>query len=445
MNLSSYPSYKPSKVEWAGDIPVHWDEKRLRFVAIRSDEKVEADADNPVQYVGMEHIESWTGKLLPLDAELVPSGISNRFRSGDVLFGKLRPYLAKASVLEFDGLCSSELLVLKTRNHDRKYLLYQLLSEGFISVVDSSTYGAKMPRASWDFIGACAVPCPDLDEQRAIADFLDRETAKLDTLVEKKRVLIEKLKEKRAALISCTVTRGLPPDAARAAGLNPHPNLKPSGVEWLRDVPAHWVVSKLSKKLIVLDCKHKTVSFIDGGVPVASIREVHGFEVDLTGANQTTEEEYLDLIEGDRKPRAGDIVYSRNATVGDAALVATEDKFCMGQDVCLIRLRENHPLFVLYFFRSLPAAQQLEALMIGSTFRRINVGQIKAFWICLPPVSEQRAIAEYLARETTKIDRLVEKVEAAIERLREYRTALITAAVTGKIDVREHAQHRPAA
>ena len=102
-----------------------------------------------------------------------------------------------------------------------------------------------MPRASWNFIGNCVLPIAPPDEQRAIADFLDRETAKIDTLVAKKRTLIERLKEKRTALISRTVTRGLPPDAARQAGLDPNPKLKPSGVDWLGEVPEHWAVKAI--------------------------------------------------------------------------------------------------------------------------------------------------------------------------------------------------------
>src|SRR5690606_10880415 len=113
------------------------------------------------------------------------------------------------------------------------------------SEVDSSTYGAKMPRANWEFIGSRTVCLPPLDEQRDIAAFLDAETSKLDRLIEKKRALIELLKEQRSALISRTVTRGLPPDAARAAGLDPHPEMKNSGIEWLGEVPKHWEVKEL--------------------------------------------------------------------------------------------------------------------------------------------------------------------------------------------------------
>src|SRR5438094_3998340 len=207
-------------------------------MAVRlTDKKVEADEENPIPYIGMENIESWTGRLLPINPDVVPTGTANEFKADHTLFGKLRPYLAKACNPGFDGLCSTELLVLKGVDIGRDALLYSLLSDGFIKLVDASTYGSKMPRASWDFIGNCAVPIAPSVEQRAIADFLDRETAKLDTLVAKKRTLIERLKEKRTALISCTVTRGLPPEAARAAGLDPHPRLKPSGIDWLGDVP----------------------------------------------------------------------------------------------------------------------------------------------------------------------------------------------------------------
>ena len=240
MKRPAYTHYKSSGVDWLGDVPTHWGTQRLKYLAARAEEKVEADEDTPLPYIGMEHIESWTGRLLALDAELVPNGVSNRFRAGDTLLGKLRPYLAKACNVDFEGLCSSELLVLRARDRDRRYLLCSLLPEGFISLIDASTYGAKMPRASWDFIGSCTLPVPPSDDQRAIANFLDRETAKIDTLVAKKRTLIERLKEKRTALISRTVTRGLPPDAARAAGLDPYPKLKPSGIDWLGDVPEHW-------------------------------------------------------------------------------------------------------------------------------------------------------------------------------------------------------------
>ncbi|MFA7234693.1 MAG: hypothetical protein WC076_11345, partial [Terrimicrobiaceae bacterium] len=206
MKLPAYPRTKPSGVEWLGDVPAHWEVKRLKMAASLTDKKVEADEENPVPYIGMENIESWTGQLLPINPDVVPTGTANAFKAGHTLFGKLRPYLAKACNPDFDGLCSTELLVLNGIEFDRDSLRYALLSDGFIKLVDSSTYGSKMPRASWDFIGNCVLPIAPSAEQRSIAAFLDRETGRVDRLVAKKRELIERLKEKRTALISDCVT-----------------------------------------------------------------------------------------------------------------------------------------------------------------------------------------------------------------------------------------------
>lgn len=247
MNCKPYPEYKESGVLWLGQVPGHWEVKRLKMAAHLNDRKIEADEENPVPYIGMENIESWTGKLLPMDLDIVPSGVANRFTAKNILFGKLRPYLAKACNPDFDGLCSTELLVIESEDFDRRALLYWLLADGFIELVDSSTYGSKMPRANWDFIGNCLLPVPPLPEQTAIADFLDRETGRIGTLVEKKRRLIALLGEKRTALISRTVTRGLPDDAAREFGLEPHTRFKDSSIEWLGEVPEGWEALSLRR------------------------------------------------------------------------------------------------------------------------------------------------------------------------------------------------------
>ncbi|RIK61514.1 hypothetical protein DCC62_27645 [candidate division KSB1 bacterium] len=442
MKYPAYPKYKPSGVEWLGEVPEHWEVKRLKFLANRSDQKVEADEDYSLPYVGLEHIESWTGKLLTLDAELVPSGISNRFRRGDTLFGKLRPYLAKACNPGFDGLCSTELLVLEPRGHERNYLVYQLLSEGFVSMVDSSTYGAKMPRANWEFIGSCLLPSPPPPEQRAIADFLDRETVKLDTLVAKKRELIEKLKEKRTALISRTVTRGLPPEAARAAGFNPQPKLKPSGIEWLGEVPEHWEVKRgrfcmkvnpRSDRLQQLEPEDE-ISF----VPMEAVGEYGGLNLEMTKPIGEIGTSYTEFEEGD-------VIVAKITPCFENGKGAIANGLTNG---VALGTTELHVLRVLFgldrrflFYLTISSVYRKtgEAEMYGAGGqKRVPPEFSRNFRVTLPPQIEQRAIADYLDRETAKIDQMSAKVEEAIARLQEYRTALITAAVTGKIDVREY-------
>ena len=434
-----YPKYKPSGVEWLGEVPEHWEVKRLKYSAFRVDEKVEADDENPVLYVGLEHIESWTGRLLPLDPDLVPTGISNRFRAGDMLFGKLRPYLAKACNVDFVGLCSSELLVLRAARPDRRFLLYRLLADGFISLVDASTYGAKMPRASWDFIGSCALPVPPIEEQSAIADFLDRETAKIYTLMSKKRMLIERLKEKRTALISRTVTCGLPPDEARAAGLDPHRKLKSSGIDWLGDVPEHWdtVAVRRRARRIQTGSTPPTAEeryFEDGTIPWYG---PSSFDEQIVVARPVKMLHESAVLEGTARLFApgATLVVTIGATLGKVS--SLREAGSCNQQITAIEFdpRHVHSCFATYQIKRLETA--LRAVAPSATLPILDQGAIANIMVALPEVREQQAIADFLGRETAKIDHMTSKVETAIERLQEYRTALITAAVTGKIDVRE--------
>jgi type I restriction enzyme S subunit len=438
MRLPPYPKYKPSAVEWLGNVPAHWDVKRLKMAVRLTDKKVEADEENPVPYIGLENIESWTGRLLPINPDVVPTGTANEFKTDHTLFGKLRPYLAKACSPGFDGLCSTELLVLKGVDIGRDALLYSLLSDGFIKLVDASTYGSKMPRASWDFIGNCAVPIAPSDEQRAITDFLDRETARIDTLMAKKRTLIERLKEKRSALISRSVTKGLPPAAARAAGLDPHPRLKPSGIDWLSDVPEHWNVLPFTKYVAEKsDYRGKTPEKTQDGVFLVTAKNVRMGFIDYEGSQEFVAQDEYDEIMRRGLPKKGDILFTTEAPLGNVALVDRED-VALAQRVIRFRMKPEYfcDTFALYGMMSDHFQVQLQSLSTGSTAEGLKASKLPILRLVAPPIQEQRVIAEFLDGETAKIDSMVAKVETALERLQEYRTALITAAVTGKIDVR---------
>lgn len=203
--LNPAAAMKDSGVPWLGEIPVHWGVRRLKFSVFQINQKVDAASIN-LPYIGLEHIESWTGKKL--QGEISDSeGVASQYQAGDVLFGKLRPYLAKVHLAVDAGLVSSEALVLRphTELHN-EFLKYYVLSKEFINIVDSSTFGSKMPRASWEFIGNLPILLPDLEEQHAIARFLDEKTAEIEQQAEKIRQAIEKLNEYRAALITHAVT-----------------------------------------------------------------------------------------------------------------------------------------------------------------------------------------------------------------------------------------------
>jgi type I restriction enzyme, S subunit len=282
-----------------------------------------------------------------------------------------------------------------------------------------------VPSLNEGILNNISVFVPSESVQRQLSYLLDSETSRIDALISKKERQIELLQEKRQAIITHAVTKGLDPNA----------KMKDSGVEWIGEIPSHWEALELKRKWTVIDCKHKTAEYTDEGYPVISTTEVKPGRLSLNTQRRTTEECYFDLIGDSRKPEKGDLIYSRNASLGVAAFVETEAPFCMGQDVCLVKSRSENQLFLMYYLNSSVANHQLQLFSIGSTFSRINVEQIKKMIICHPPMTEQVAIAKFLDLKQQEIGSLIEKIADSISIIQEYRSSLITSAVSGHIDV----------
>ncbi len=427
-----------------GEIPEHWETKRLKYLIIDLESGVSVNAtDNPCEEDDFGILKTscvYTYSFVPeenkkiWDSELDRANINPRKNS--LIISRMNtPELVGASGYvdkDYPNLFLPDRLwqtiVNPQINFSIKYLSFIFISFTFRKKITSLATGSSpsMKNISKGDILGLLSPFPPLDEQESIAHFLEHKTSQIDALIAKKAALIEKLDEKRTALISHAVTKGL----------DPHVPMKDSGVEWLGEIPEHWDLLPMKRFAEIYDCKHKTVSFVDDGLPVASIAQVQKFYIDLSTANKTTEEEFMEMIEGGRKPRNGDIIFSRNATVGASAIVR-DDNFCMGQDVCLIRPVEAHSVFLNYNFYSFFVKTQIDNCLLDSTFKRINVEKVKNLIICLPSLEEQEKITSFIVDKTVEIDRQKAKVKEAIALLKEYRTALITNAVTGKIDVRQ--------
>ena len=303
----------------------------------------------------------------------------------------------------------------------------QVTRRGLEPLAVGSTYDA----VSAAVVGNLAQPVPSIDEQHAIAAFLDRETQRIDALVAKQQRLIERLQEYRTALITRTVTRGLPPEAARAAGLNPSPPLKPSGVEWLGDVPEHWDI---------LPTKHAG-RVVMGQSPPSDVYQDEPVERPFLqgnaefGLSRPTPKWFCNAAP--KVVHAGTVLLSVRAPVG--ALNLADRTYGIGRGLCGIapdpqRLSQRFAWWALHITR-----QALSPLAVGSTYDAVSAAEVGNLKQPVPPLDEQHAIAAYLDHQTERIDALSEKAETAIDRLQEYRTALITTAVTGKIDVRDAA------
>jgi type I restriction enzyme S subunit len=306
MSFPKYSKYKDSGVEWLGDVPEHWNVVSVKRRMLLRTEKT-ARRQNPV---GLENIESWTGRFVPTETEFEGDGVE--FETGDILFGKLRPYLAKVHLADGPGEAVGDFHVM--RPHEEfvgRFAQYCLLCREFIAIVDGSTFGSKMPRASWEFVSTMKTPVPPFHEQTLIADFLDRETSKIDSLVAEQRRLIELLKEKRQAVISHAVTKGL----------NPHAPMKPSGIEWLGDVPEHWAVTPLAH---LCDCISygftNPMPTIDEGPYLLTANDIDYGKVNYECARRTTYQAFrADLTEKSR-PKLNDILLTKDGTLGRVAI-----------------------------------------------------------------------------------------------------------------------------
>jgi type I restriction enzyme S subunit len=426
--MKAYPHYKDSEYDWIGNIPEHWKMVQLKFVAPRKTEQTE-DVKGFGFQIALENIESKTGKIISSGSF---EGLGNIFRKDDVLFNKLRPYLCKVVIAPNDGVAVSELLVLRPREDiDKRFLFYRLLESKFISVVDGSTYGAKMPRANWDYIGNLKIPTPPLPEQQAIADFLDRKTAQIDTLIEKKQRQIDLLHEQRTALINHAVTKGL----------NPKVKMKDSGVEWLGEIPSHWEMTtvryfydvKLGK---MLDSNKQNGN--DLVKPYLRAANIHWNKIllDEVGVNEM---EFSESQLERYALQSGDLLVTEGGvTVGRSAIWNGELTECYFQN-SLNRARPSKHAstkWLYYWMYFVTNNGFIDILADKSTFGHLTNEKLKALPIPIPPISEHDEIIEKLESYEPKMEAQIVLIEKQIAYLQEYRTALISEAVTGKIDVR---------
>jgi type I restriction enzyme, S subunit len=431
-----YSAYKDSGVEWLGRVPVQWEIQRGDAFLAYEKLQVEPSRLNvdEVFHYSIPCIQE-TGDGRPEPPGEIDS--AKLLITGDrLLVSKLNP--RKGVVLiarprDMPTVASTEFVPLRPIGCDLHWALYLYLAESTRERVSAGVRSATRSHQRAEVSDVLKIwhGVPSLTEQHAIAAFLDRETAKIDASVAKKERLIELLQEKRAALITRAVTKGLDSNAP----------MKDSGVDWLGAVPAHWDVEWV-KWVARMESGHtpdkKVDSYwVDGNIPWVSLADTGQLrEVDYIEdtAVRTTSDGIAHSSARILPP--GTVVFSRDATIGLCAI--TRVPMAVSQHfigwVCGPRLE---PEYLLFAFRSM--TQELERLTMGATVRTIGMPDVRSITTPVPPVSEQEKIVVYVREGRAQIDTLVEKIQDVIDGLREIRAALISAAVTGKIDVREEA------
>lgn len=414
-----YPKYRNSGVEWMEEVPEGWDIKRLKFTAELINKRAD-ESQKDLHYIGLENIESWTGQYIPCEENHEIESESSHFNRGDVLFGKLRPYLAKVLKATDEGICTSELLILHPKTVSQTFLSLFLLSQNFINTVDSSTYGTKMPRANWAFIGNLGCPNPPFPEQTAITTFLDRETARIDALIAKKERQIELLLEKRAALISHAVTKGL----------NPKVKTKDSGLEWIGEVPEHWELIK--NKWIYQEIDERSIT---GGEELLTVSHITG----VTPRSEKDVNMFLPLsFEGYKLCKKGDLAINTMwAFMGALGFSPCDGIVSPSYNIYRLKKRYVSKYFD-YLYRTPAFICEIFRYSKGVWTSRLRLYPEEFFSMTsmIPTVNEQKMIVEHIDSiiESEKVQ--IGKIQQSIALLKEYRSALISAAVTGKIDVR---------
>lgn len=299
-----YPDYKDSGVEWLGAVPESWSIRNSKRVY--ANRKEHSTIDDEQLSVSQKYGVIPQMEMMRLNDSKVMLALSGtdsfrKVKQNDFVIS-LRSFEGGIEHSPYDGCVSPAYTVLHQRvKVKHNYFKFLFKSMPFIAALQASTNSLRDGKSiNYEQFSSLSLCLPSLQEQTQIANFLDHETAKIDTLIAKQEKLIELLQEKRQAVISHAVTKGLDPDVP----------MKDSGVAWLGAVPAHWKTCLLKHHSMIIDCKHITATFFDKGFPLASIGEVKGWNVSLESAKRTSEYYYLQLIEGGRKPRAGDMTWS---------------------------------------------------------------------------------------------------------------------------------------
>ncbi len=421
-------------------LPEGWNALRMRFVCHINPPKSEVSrcpVETEVSFLPMELIGD-DGTLALREtrsiAQVMPG--YTYFRDNDVLVAKITPCFENGKGARCRGLTNgigfgtTELHVLRPGPRVLpQYLFYITRSSLFREYGTASMQGAagqqRVPEA---FIKDFEVSLPPVDEQRLIIGYLDVELVRIDLLISKRERYILTLEEKRAALIAHAVTKGIVPGTS----------IKDSDISWLGKVPAHWSVKRI-KWVAKMESGHTPDKKIDaywtdGDIPWVSLNDT-GYLKDHDYISDTAYSVTAAGIENSsaRLLPPGAVVFSRDATIGRCAIttrtMATSQHF-----IAYICGPEIAPEYLLYVLRSMTS--ELERLTMGATLKTIGVPEVQTLVTPVPPRLEQEQIVAHIRRETAKIDTIIAKTREQIDKLQEYRTALITAAVTGQIDVR---------
>ena len=444
--MKAYPEYKESNISWIGKIPNHWNKTSLKNLCYINDgnhgEEYPKDNDYTDGDIGVPFIRCGDmvnqklshSKMIYITKEKNDSMRKGRLKTGDVLFAN-RGDIGKSALVtnEFDGSNLNSQIAYFRTNRDKlknEFLLYFIISNYIFNLLNSLKMGSVLTQLPISDLSNIRIPFPSISEQESIVAFLNIETARIDNLISEKEIFIKLLQEKRQALISHVVTKGLDDNV----------KMKPSGVEWIGDIPEHWEV----KPMKYLGLLGPTKSEISGDLlsKQCSFVPMDKLKTDTLLLNE--ERIVKEVIDGYTYFQDGDILFAKVTPCFENKNMCIAEGLTNGigfgsSEINVFRTNKfNETKFVYYLFQEEHFMQFAKSNMTGTGgLKRVPSDVVLDYKVAVPPLTEQVKIAEEVSNRFARLALLIEETKQSIELLKEHRTALISAAVTGKIDVRE--------
>lgn len=440
-----YAEYKDSGVDWLEVIPSHWTSIAIKFLALDKNslfldgDWIESKdiSDSGIRYITTGNVG--TGFYKEQGSGFITESTFKKLScsevyAGDILISRLNLPIGRACIvpdLNNRIVTSVDNVIFRPdEEYHPKFLVYLFSSKEYFQNTENIARGATMQRISRGLLGNIRVVMPSKDEQTQIANFLDHETAKIDHLIEKQQQLIELLKEKRQAVISHAVTKGLDPNVP----------MKDSGVEWLGEVPEHWnviAISKITNKITNGYVGPTRDILVPEGVPYVQATHIKKGKVNFDNAYFVREKWSNEHAKSILKH--GDVlVVQTGAGTGDVGLVSANEEGFNCHALIILQSKQNLMIgsYLAYVLQSDYGYSTLYSIRTGGMHPHLNCGEVQFVKVPVPSCDEQEQIVKFIAKHLERYDLLIQKQEKAIQLMQERRTALISAAVTGKIDVR---------
>lgn len=436
---------KSSGIGWIKDIPSSWEINKVKYLATEpgtlflDGDWIESDAieESGIRYLTTGNVGAGFYK------EQGCGYISEKTFSelhclnvypGDLMISRLNEPIGRACIIpdtESRYVVAVDNVILRPNaNYNKKFIMYGMNADGYAEHANMIARGATMSRISRSQLGQFWLAFPNIEEQQAIADFLDKECAQIDSIAADLEKQIALLQQYKKSLITETVTRGLDKSVP----------MKDSGIEWIGEIPAHWDVKRFKDECSKIgDIDHYMPDSTDEGIPYIMTGDFIGDEnnIDFVNCKRISREDYIRLSKK-MKPMYGDILLARYATIGTVRIVDIHEEFLVSYACAIIRIKESsYSKYIYYYLKSNTYSEEISQYIKTNTQANVGIDSIGRAKVPVPPIEEQKQISEFLDKKCHEINLVLRDKEKQLLKIQQHKKSLIYEYVTGKKRVKE--------